>query len=486
MNKKTKKTILISTSIFALCASLFAAFGSNFDMNNIMRARGSSSTIFDGVISFLGANTTRSSYTYTTVSTTAGGNYIKCVGLENGLNENGVVAYLQYSDSEIVFRNSDNSTFNFSGSILKTLTMKKGVWGSFAVKYAYKHTGDESYTFSSELDMTSAKTYSFDLSSLEDISEFKIVRSGSNSGKIVDLSITYDCGPGVSRTLTDVEITNAPTKTVYDDGDSFDPTGMVVTATYSNGDTENVVSSCVFDKTTLAYTDTYVRASYTFKGVTMYDDQSITVNAIAVTGVSLDSSEETINVGKTVTLLATVAPSNATNKNVSWSSDDTSVATVNNGVVTGVAQGTATITVTTEDGNFTDSCEITVEAGSVLSGTYRGDPTSTSYVIFDFDELYYRYVSTNQFTPKDLRYYILISSYEILDDGKISIVVELDTSKSSYNSNFSSYNIFDGNDNLRNNTFVLSANKTTLTADRYYSSSSSGNSKSGTLSFTKQ
>ena len=413
MNKKTKKTILISTSIFALCASLFAAFGSNFDLGNVMRARGSSSTIFDGVISFLGANTTRSSYTYTTVSTTAGGNYIKCVGLENGLNENGVVAYLQYSDSEIVFRNSDNSTFNFSGSILKTLTMKKGEWGGFAVKYAYKHTGDESYTFSSELDMTSAKTYSFDLSSLEDISEFKIVRSGSNGGKIVDLSITYDCGPGVNRTLTDVEITNAPTKTVYDDGDSFDPTGMVVTATFSNGDTENVVSSCVFDKTTLAYTDTYVRASYTFKGVTMYDDQSITVNFISVTGIELDSHSEEISAGGSVELVGTISPSNASNKNIIWTSSDDSVATVSDGVVSGIGAGEATITATTEDGNFTDTCTVTVTGISRL-GEYKYT-YSTSYTMYiflvDATSGYYRFVNNTYDCTMHFTY--VISDYNI-------------------------------------------------------------------------
>lgn len=79
-----------------------------------------------------------------------------------------------------------------------------------------------------------------------------------------------------------------------------------------------------------------------------------------MTGVSLDKATASIAVGGTDTLVATVTPNNATVQTVTWSSDDTSVATVNAGVVEGVAAGTATITVTTVDGGFTDTCEVTV------------------------------------------------------------------------------------------------------------------------------
>lgn len=98
------------------------------------------------------------------------------------------------------------------------------------------------------------------------------------------------------------------------------------------------------------------------RGVIYGTAQSPTV---AVTGVSVAPSTASINVGSTQQLTATVAPSNATNKTVSWSSSNTSVATVNsNGLVTGVAVGTATITVTTQDGNKTATSAITVSAAS--------------------------------------------------------------------------------------------------------------------------
>ncbi len=79
-----------------------------------------------------------------------------------------------------------------------------------------------------------------------------------------------------------------------------------------------------------------------------------------VTGITLNRSEAALAPGETVTLNATVTPSNAGNKNVTWSSGNPQVATVNNGVVTGVASGTATITATTQEGGFTASCTITV------------------------------------------------------------------------------------------------------------------------------
>ena len=76
----------------------------------------------------------------------------------------------------------------------------------------------------------------------------------------------------------------------------------------------------------------------------------------------MNKATTTIAVSGNETLVATITPANATVQTVTWSSDDTDVATVDNtGKVTGVAAGTATITVTTVDGDYTDDCEVTVE-----------------------------------------------------------------------------------------------------------------------------
>ncbi|MGI5880623.1 MAG: Ig-like domain-containing protein [Syntrophomonadaceae bacterium] len=95
---------------------------------------------------------------------------------------------------------------------------------------------------------------------------------------------------------------------------------------------------------------------------------AVTVSAatIKVTGVSLDKNALNLTAGgATGNLVATVTPSNATNKNVTWSSSNESVATVANGVVTPVAAGSASITVKTEDGNFTATCAVTVAAATI-------------------------------------------------------------------------------------------------------------------------
>ena len=83
---------------------------------------------------------------------------------------------------------------------------------------------------------------------------------------------------------------------------------------------------------------------------------------ISVTGVTLNQTELTLLPGDTVTLIATVEPDNATNKTVTWTSSNPNVATVNEGgVVTAVANGNATITTTTQDGNQTTTCVINVD-----------------------------------------------------------------------------------------------------------------------------
>ncbi len=104
----------------------------------------------------------------------------------------------------------------------------------------------------------------------------------------------------------------------------------------------------------------------------------------AVTSVSLDINEKTLNIGEEFTLTATVSPDDASNKSVKWTSSDETVASVDQtGKVKALKDGTATITVTTDDGAKQASCKVTVEGFSavaetkidVLSFQYLGDHT---------------------------------------------------------------------------------------------------------------
>lgn len=82
--------------------------------------------------------------------------------------------------------------------------------------------------------------------------------------------------------------------------------------------------------------------------------------SVPVTGVTLDKTTLELFTGGSATLTATVQPDDATNKNVTWQSDNANVATVQNGTVNAVGAGEATITVTTEDGKKTATCKVTV------------------------------------------------------------------------------------------------------------------------------
>lgn len=91
---------------------------------------------------------------------------------------------------------------------------------------------------------------------------------------------------------------------------------------------------------------------------------AVTVNVIAgsvpVTGIRVVPTSSLVNVGGTAQLSAVISPSNATNKHVTWTSNSPSRASVEGGLVTGKADGTAEITVTSTDGGFTAVCVVTV------------------------------------------------------------------------------------------------------------------------------
>lgn len=195
----------------------------------------------------------------------------------------------------------------------------------------------------------------------------------SSAGKKT-ITVTYR-GKTVDQTIsvgsaTSIAVTTAPTKTSYDTGDSFDPTEMVVTATLSTGEdldpdtwTKAVTGYTIDPADNLQPSDTYVTITYAGQTAT----QNITVTDVAVKGVALNKTSTTIATGGTETLTLIFTPANATNKAVTWSSSNEGVATVENGVVRAVKSGTATITVTTTDGNHQATCTVTVNAakGSV-------------------------------------------------------------------------------------------------------------------------
>ncbi len=105
-------------------------------------------------------------------------------------------------------------------------------------------------------------------------------------------------------------------------------------------------------------------------------------STVSVTGISLDKATLTLKEGESVTLVPTITPGNATNKAVNWFSGSETVATVDdNGNVTGVKAGSATITAITEDGGKKAMCLITVEANMVPSVTIGAEHITAVSVV---------------------------------------------------------------------------------------------------------
>lgn len=108
-----------------------------------------------------------------------------------------------------------------------------------------------------------------------------------------------------------------------------------------------------------------------FIGCKNDDDDDGDVATVAVEKVEITSTETDVEVEKTITLTAKVSPENATDKTVTWTSDNNEVATVKDGVVTGVKAGEATITASA--GGKTDKFKVTVKAAATGGGETGGE-----------------------------------------------------------------------------------------------------------------
>ena len=102
-------------------------------------------------------------------------------------------------------------------------------------------------------------------------------------------------------------------------------------------------------------------------------DGGTTPVEVPVESVSLNENTANLFVGQTLTLVATITPNNATNKQCTWSSTDDTKATVVDGVVTAKATGNVVISVQTVDGNKTASCDVTITIAEVADETSLRD-----------------------------------------------------------------------------------------------------------------
>lgn len=131
-----------------------------------------------------------------------------------------------------------------------------------------------------------------------------------------------------------------------------------------------IVAANTTSSSRTATIEVYATDSSALKQIITINQKAQAPATIAVTGVSLDKSNETLTAsGATLSLTATVAPTNASNQSVTWETSAPGVASVSGSgltaTVTPLTAGSATISVKTVDGNFTASCNVTVNAAAV-------------------------------------------------------------------------------------------------------------------------
>ena len=146
---------------------------------------------------------------------------------------------------------------------------------------------------------------------------------------------------------------------------------------------------------------------------------TVTDPVVEVASVSLDKTTLNMSTGERVTLTATISPDNATTKTVSWSSSNTAVATVNNGIVSATGAGTATITAEAE--GKTATCEVTVKDPVIEVTSLTLSKTETELEVGQEDYILAR-ISPNDATDKTVTWSTSNKAVATVADGIIQAV----------------------------------------------------------------
>ena len=247
------------------------------------------------------------------------------------------------------------------------------ITASAAETYQWQHSTDNGSSWTDISGATSADYTTETTTTSMDGYQYRCVVKSASGVSVISQAATLTVNQSVSPTSysisADVDPAGAGTVTVNGSGTSATVTAnsdVTLTATANEG--------YRFTGWTSSDGGTFTDASSESTTFTM-PAGNVTVTAQfakVVTGVKLDKETLALYTGDSATLTATVEPSDAANQNVTWQSNNANVATVQNGTVTAVGAGETTITVQTQDGNYTATCHVTVTRRS--SG---GTPTKT-------------------------------------------------------------------------------------------------------------
>ena len=223
-----------------------------------------------------------------------------------------------------------------------------------------------------------AGTYKYKLAIMGNVAITATVtpKAGGNGGSQADgiVIVAYDISVQDSATLT--AKTEGKNWAIYCTGTLAVKDFATLTAKSGGNDYAISVTNFNYPNHSVTASKNYDGSNpdETFEPNQLDTYKYVKVEPIRVTSVTLNESNLLLKTNQTATLTATVNPSDAAVRDVTWTSSDTSVATVNaTGAtceVNAVGVGTATITVTTTDGSYTASCTVTVSNASSSGGSH--------------------------------------------------------------------------------------------------------------------
>jgi uncharacterized protein YjdB len=264
-----------------------------------------------------------------------------------------------------------------------TLTITEGETATLTATVKPDDASDKTVTWSS----SDAKIATVDNGKVTAVKEgsAKITVTTKDGGKTAECAITVSkkiiAVTGVTLDKTTANMIVGQTKQLTATVKPDDATDKTVSWNSSN---EKIASVDATGKVTAvaagSATITVVTNGMNASGQSEMTTCDVTVTQ-PVSGVTLDKTTLTITEGETATLTATVKPDDASDKTVTWSSSDAKIATVDNGKVTAVKEGSAKITVTTKDGGKTAECAITVSKKIIAVTGVTLDKTTANMIV---------------------------------------------------------------------------------------------------------
>ena len=239
------------------------------------------------------------------------------------------------------------------------------------------------------------------------------------------LSVLFSCKPQEDNTIPVSSISVNPTSLTLEEGETSNITATVnpsnatdKTVTWSSSST---AVATVKDGVVTAVKEGSATITAKAGGKTATCAVTVKGKFVAVTSVTLDKTSLEMTEGEEITLAATIKPENATEKDVTWTSDKTDVATVKDGKVTAVKEGTATITA--KAGDQTATCKVTVKKGFVEVTSITLDKTSLSLGVGG-EETLTATVKPDNATDKTVTWTSSNSAVATVDNGRVKGIKE--------------------------------------------------------------